>query len=116
MRGITVTELELLDCFRAVPDLLDPEVPWCYNAVEYLVEVDGLTVSFTISPSYRDVRIEVRREGKLLIEVLAKDVADVRVLDEPGADALEVVVDERSCLRLQLRPSFELRQGFEGGA
>ncbi len=40
----------------------------------------------------------------------------MRVIDEPGVDAVEVVMAERSWLRMQLRPVFEVTQGFEADA
>lgn len=110
---MTATELELLACFGVEPQLLDAHVPWCYNEATYLVEVDGLSVTFVVAPGYRDVELGVRRGEQRLLGLKAGGVRDVRVLDEPGVDAVEVLIAEGSWLRLQLRPSFEVTQGFE---
>ncbi len=112
MDGITATELQLLACFGVEPRLRDPGVPWCYNDAAYAVEVDGLSVSFAVQPAYRDVRLIVRRGEQRLFEFNSMGVRDVRVIDEPGVDVVEVVLDERSWLRLQIRPAFEVTQGF----
>ena len=112
MGGIKATELELLACFGVEPQLLDVDVPWCYNDAAYLVEVDGLSVSFAVQPAYRDVRLIVRRAEQRLFEFRAVGVGDVRVIDERGIDAVEVVLAEQSWLRVQLRPAFEVTQGF----
>jgi hypothetical protein len=113
MNGITAQEWELLGCFAVEPQLLDPAAPWCYNDAVYVVEVDGLTVSFAIQPAYRDVRLIVRREGQRLYELNAVGVADVRVLDEPERDIVEVRLSEREWLRVQVRPRFEITQGLD---
>jgi hypothetical protein len=113
MHGITATELELLSCFGVEPQMLDSGVPWCYNDAAYQVEVDGLSVSFAVQPAYRDVRLIVRRGEQRLDELNAVGVADVRVLNEPGHDLVEVQLSERDWLQVQLRPAFEITQGFE---
>jgi hypothetical protein len=114
MNTITATELELLACFEVEPHLLDADEPWCYNDAAYSVEVDGLSISFAVQPVYRDVRVIVHRGGQRLFEMNAVGVADVRVLDEPGVDAVAVVLSAQSSLRLQLRPTFEVTQRFDG--
>jgi hypothetical protein len=113
MRAITATELQFLECFEVEPVLLDPKDPWCYNDAAYLVEVDGLSVSFAIQPSYRDVRLIVRRGEQRLFELNATGVADVRVIDEPGVDTVEVLLTETALLRMQLRPVFLIEQEIE---
>jgi hypothetical protein len=53
MDGITAREWELLGCFGVEPQLLDPDVPWCYNDAVYEVEVDravGVVCRPTIVP------------------------------------------------------------------
>jgi hypothetical protein len=103
----------LLGCFGVDPKLLDPDVPWCYNDALYVAEVDGLSVSFAIQPSYRDVRIIVHRGSQRLYELNAVGIIDVRVLDEPARDIIEIRLSEREWLRMQVRPRFEITQGFD---
>jgi hypothetical protein len=55
----------------------------------------------------------VKREGRPLFEFDAKMVADVRVIDEPGVDAIVIEFKERCWLRMQLRPTFESTQQFD---
>jgi hypothetical protein len=113
MSGIIAQELELLECFGVEPQLLDPGVPWRYNDALYVVEVDGLSVSFAVQPAYRDVRLIVSRGGQRLYELNAVGVADVRIIDELGRDIVEVRLSEREWLRVQVRPTFEITQGFD---
>ena len=111
MSAVSATELQMLGCFGVEPELLDPDVPWSYNDAVYLVDLDGLTVSFAIQPSYRDVRIIVNRGNQRLFELNAVGVTDVRVIDAPGIDAVEVLLANSCWLRMQLRPAFEITQG-----
>ncbi len=107
------SELPLLACFGVEPRLLDPRTPWFYNAAVYEVEVDTVSVSFTIEPACGEVRIVVRRRGQRVFELNAKLVSDVRVIDEPGVDAVEIDMTAGSWLRMQLRPTFEITQAFD---
>lgn len=109
---ITATELQMLACCEVEPSLLDPDVPWSYNTATYVFERDGMLVTFTIRPSYRDVRINVKRGEQRVFEFNAKGVADVIVPDERGVEAIEIVITEGSRLRLQLWPTVEITQGF----
>jgi hypothetical protein len=113
MHDITATELQMLECFGVEPQVLDPNEPWCYNDALYLVELDGLSISFAVQPAYQDVRLIVHRGEQRLYELNAVGVRDVLVLDEPERDIVEVRLSEQEWLRLQLRPSFEITQGFE---
>jgi hypothetical protein len=113
MNGISAQEWELLACFGVEPQLAEQDIPWCYNDSVYAVEVDGLSVSCATHPSYRDVRVIVLRGNERLYELNAVGVADVRVLDEPGHDILEIRLSEREWLRVQLRPTFEITQAFK---
>jgi len=110
------TEFGLLTCFGVEPHLLDADIPWCYNTATYNVEVDGLAVSFAVQPAYCQVRLEVRRAGQRLFAVAADWVAELRVIDESGVDAVEVEFGAGAWLRLQLRPAFEITQGFASEA
>lgn len=106
-------ELELLACFGVEPQLREAGVPWWDNDAVYLIDIDGLSVSFAIVPGYLfDVRVIVCRGEQRLFEFNARSVADVRVIDERSIDAVEIVLSEQSWLRITLRPAFEITQGF----
>lgn len=107
------TEIALLLCFGAEPELLDADVLWCYNVATYRFEVEGFAVSFTVEPGYCRVHLDVRRDGLRLFGFAAEWIAELRVIDEPDVDAILVVMDVNSWLRLQLRPTFEVTHGFK---
>ncbi len=92
--------------------MLDGDVLCCYNNASYQVEVNGLSVSFTIAPGYRDLRHIVRCREQRLFEFKAVGVLDVRVIDEPGIHAVKLVLTEKPWLRLQLSLGFEVIHGM----
>ena len=110
MSKITAQEWELLACFAVEPTLLDPDEHWSDNDVVDLVDVDGLTVSFAVQPSQKDIRLIVRRCEQILFELNAMDVTDVRIVNKPGYDLVEILLSQAWCVRLQLRPTFKFRR------
>jgi hypothetical protein len=113
MKAITAQDWELLGCFGVEPQLAEPDIPWCCNDSVYVVEVDGLSLSCAIQPSYRDVRLVIRRGSQRLYELNAVGVEDIRVIDESERDILEVRLSHQEGLRVQLRPTFEITQGYQ---
>jgi hypothetical protein len=111
--AITATELELLACLGAEPTLAEPDKPWCYTDSMYEVTLDDLRVTLTIHPSYHDVEFVAARAGQPLYELKAIGVQDVRVLDFPGCDVFEIWLSKQEWLRVQLRPRFSIKHGFE---
>jgi hypothetical protein len=102
----------MLACFAVEPQLLDDRLPWFCNVVDYRFDVDGYSVLFSVTPNYPDIRILVRRGERRLFEFNLRAVRDVRIIDESEVDAVEVIIDGQSKLRLQLRPVFEITQEF----
>jgi hypothetical protein len=114
MRIVTASELQLLECFGVEPELLDLiDIPWSYNEARYRVEIDGYFISLTLQPAGRVVRLLVSRGYQLHYELNALGVNDVKVLDEPGRDILEVELSECESLRLQIRPSVQITHRLE---
>ena len=114
MREISVTELQLLSCLGVEPELSDPTVAsWYYNTATYRVQLDRCDVVLVLQPASRDLQLTINVNGQRSFELTAMTVHDVRVIDEQGVDALEIVLDARSQLILQLRPRLEIIQQFQ---
>ena len=109
-------EMDLLGCFGVEPQLREADVDWLYNESTYSIDVDGLTVSFVVEPAYCRIALDVHRSGRRLFAFSGRWVVNMMVIDEPGVDAIEVTVDAHSWLRVQLRPAFEVTQGFDPDA
>jgi hypothetical protein len=112
MNEITATELDLLACFGVEPELRDPNVPWQYNRATYLLDVDGWAVSFTIEPSCHELLLTLHHGGQRVLEFAANSFTDMRVVDVPGRDAIEVQLSERGWFMLQVRPTVEVVQAY----
>ena len=51
---------ELLAFFGAEPKVLDPNVPWFYNTLDFEVEHQGFVVQCRLAPAYGDVDARLR--------------------------------------------------------
>jgi len=111
--GIRATELQLLACFGVEPRWLEAGIPWYYNTATYTVALDRWQIEFVVQPSCGDVQLRIDCAGQRCFEFSATAVWDVRVIDQPGVDAVEIVMDERSRLTLQLRPNVKMIQHFQ---
>jgi hypothetical protein len=109
MRSISVQESDLLCFFESEPERLDANVPWPYNDFTYRVVRGELDLSFTIAPAMKDVRFTLKANGRVLYELNAAGIADVRYRHDLGRESLELILNPRATLWLTLRPEIALR-------
>jgi hypothetical protein len=50
---------ELLAFFGAEPKVLDPDLPWFYNTLDFEVERQGFVVQCSLAPSYGDIDVRL---------------------------------------------------------
>ena len=62
---------------------------------------------------YVDVEFIAARKDWSIYELKAIGAEDVRVLDFPGCDVFEIWLSKKEWLRIQLRPRFCIKHGFE---
>lgn len=105
MSSASVSELELLSFFEVVPKLLDPENVWDYNDALYEVNQGELELSFSLAPSYKDVRLILKRGNDTLYELNAVGVEDIKYHNDSGRESLEVVFNSRDRFLLRLKPT-----------
>jgi len=110
MSKLTVEELDLLTFFECEPKRLDEGIPWPYNDFTYEYEGGKWSISFSIAPAYRDVRIVLRCEGVAVYELNAVEVSDVAYERAYGKETLTVDLNERDRLILVLKPSISINQ------
>ena len=70
-------------------------------------------MTFKVHPSYVDVEFIAIRDDRPIYELKAIGAADVRVLDFPGCDVFEIWLSKKQWLRIELRPRFGIKHGFE---
>lgn len=104
-------EHELIGFFEVEPTLTDPDLPWLYNDVAFVLEVEGKPFSATINGGYGDLDIRWGPAGEAALSLALREVQGLRVVRESGREWL--VADFRkdaatAPLRLQIRPALRL--------
>jgi len=74
---------ELLAFFEAEPTLLDPQVPWIYNTLDFSTTRDGIEVRCRFVPSY----------GNLMTRLLVADT-ELAKFELCGAEAFRLLADK----------------------
>ena len=105
---ISAEELQLLSFFEVEPKKRDQDVPWPYNDFLYELVRGDLHLSCAIAPSYKDVRVKLKRAGSTVYELNAMDIEDVRYYNEKGREVLAFVINERETLWLRLKPEISI--------
>ena len=101
MRRITAEEFELLSFFEVEPKLASDD-PWPYADALYEVSQGALTLSVSIHPAYRDVRVVLKHDGKIVYEMNAMGVADVRYgKDDQAVEELEIALTDQDSVTLR---------------
>jgi hypothetical protein len=102
-RVVSVEELDLLSFFEVRPTSRDDDFPWPYGSFSYQLARPAFDISFTIWPAYKDVHLIVK-SGGFEFELDAKSVEDVQYHKDKGLETLELVMNFRDTVLLQLRP------------
>jgi hypothetical protein len=114
MADLTATELELLTFFEVLPKLRDEGDPWNYNDAAYEVQRADVSLTFSVAPAYKDVRLVLKRGEHLLYELNAMDIEDLKYENNRGREALEIAITTRESIRLQLKPEISILQNLRG--
>ena len=101
-------ESDLRDLFGADPALLDPELPWNRNVLNFEAVVGPDTIECVMEPAYQTLTLRwVRRERELVYLDLER-VAGIEVDRYRGRASLIVRFDpatSRGQVRIQIRPA-----------
>lgn len=76
MRPLSIQEIDLLDFFEVEPNRPEPDIPWTYDNSVYEVG-DSLRLFFGVTPSSKDVSLELRVGDDILYELSALGIEDV---------------------------------------
>jgi hypothetical protein len=102
---ISASDLDLLSFFEVEPKPRDDNVPWPYNDFLYETVRDEFHISCAVAPAYKDVRLILSVNGRVLYELNAVGVDDVRYQTDRIGEALEVLISSRERLTIRLRPA-----------
>jgi hypothetical protein len=107
-------EHELLSLFESEPILLDANVPWTYNHLQFTRTIGESTVECVIEPGYETLQFRWSQRG---VEIVALDlhwVAGLTVESDGGREALVAHFRERSGvskLCIQFSPHIHISWG-----
>jgi hypothetical protein len=108
MEIISAEEHEVLSFFEVLPTPTDNDVPWPYNDNLYEIDRDGLSMSCTIAPAYKDVRIILKCNGSKLYELNSVGVRDVRYSNKEGRETPEIILSKNEYILLRVKPRIEI--------
>jgi hypothetical protein len=103
---------ELVGFFEAVPRVLDPELPWYYNILDFETERQGILVRCRIAPSYGDIQVRLDRAGTELARVGVTEFKTFSLLVSAQGEALVATSEgDRRTFCLMLKPRVWLGLG-----
>jgi hypothetical protein len=105
---ITASDLDLLTFFEVEPKPRDADVPWPYNDFLYETTRGEFKISCAVAPAYKDVRFILSLNGRMLYELNAVGVSDVRYEKDGEGELLEIIISSRESLTLRLRPEVSI--------
>lgn len=110
MRHITAQEFEFLSFFEVEPKLASDDL-WLFADVLYEVSQGALSLSVSIHPAYRDVRVILKHSGNTVYEMNAMGVADVRYgKNDQAVEELEIALTSQHSVTLRINPTIQIRQ------
>ena len=116
MNYISAEEHELLSFFEVEPERASPDTPWPYNDFSYHVSLDAYDITFEIYPAYKDLSLTIRHNGIELYSFVALSVKDVRYLQDPRIETLEILISDHESIWLRLRPTVLITQKYSAEA
>jgi hypothetical protein len=98
---------ELIAFFEAEPTVLDPDVPWLYNTLDFTTVRDAIEVRCHIVSSYGRIATRLVLAGQELAKFELRDAESIRIVMEKGQEVLVASFAPTKRLdnfALQLRP------------
>ncbi|HEX6644289.1 MAG TPA: hypothetical protein VF037_06410 [Gemmatimonadales bacterium] len=102
---------DLRELFGADPALLDPDLPWDRNVLNFESVIGPDTVECVIEPAYQTLTVRWIRRDRELAYLDLERVAGIEVDRYRGRASLIVRFDaglERGQVRIQLRPAVHI--------
>lgn len=110
--SISVEEWELVHFFEVLPVTLEENIGWPNNDFAFEVQQGDLIFSFAIYPTYKDVRLILKHQEKIVYEFNAMNVVDVRMGLEKQQPFLEIVLPAEQKLLICLKPTLQIKHTY----
>lgn len=111
--GISAQDWELLGFFECEPVLLEPNEMWWGNTATYEYRAGNQRVVFSVAPAYRDFTLQLHVDGRLVLDISALRVHDIRIAKFVDSEAVEILYSDQQRMTLQLRPEIQVRQIYQ---
>lgn len=101
-------DAELRDLFGVEPAVLDPNLPWLRNVLNFDAVIGADRLECVIEPAYQTLSLRWTRRGRELVFFDLERVAALQVDRYRGRGSLIVRFDpalDRGLVRIQIRPA-----------
>src|SRR5262245_54094749 len=98
---------ELLAFFGTEPKVLDPNVPWFYNTLEFEVEREGIAVRCRLAPAYGQIEVRLLSGATELVRLDIRSFKTLRLYTTSQWEVLIAIFDrgqEEETFGLMLKP------------
>lgn len=98
---------ELLAFFGAEPTVLDPDVPWFYNTLEFEIERQGFLVQCRLAPAYGDIGVRLQLGGMELVRLHLRSFKALSLIMKAEGEILVATFDRgqgEETFSLMLKP------------
>jgi hypothetical protein len=105
---------QLVSLFECEPVLMDPELSWRFNTMDFAYRRGDDAVDVTIEASYGEMTVRWLDRGLERAYLVVKGIAGLAVESDRGREALVATFgpgDGRPPLRLQVRPHVHILWG-----
>jgi hypothetical protein len=110
--SFSVDEYDLLGFFEVTPTPIDRDISWAYNDSAYEVSRNGVHLIFVVTPVSRDVRIKLKVGERLIYELNATGIHDVKHHREKGRESLELILAPQDSLWIRLNPEISINHSM----
>ncbi len=98
---------ELISAFESEPEILDPDVPWYYNALTFRGEREGIRYRIQINPANGEIGIELSNSSQTISTLQIDGVTEMTAQYNKAESLLIASFDEddqRRLLKIRLKP------------
>jgi len=108
-------EYELMSFFETEPIKLDPNVPFHYNHLTYIIKNKNEKIEVHISPAYGDIEIFWEQNDILRFNWRLYDIESLKIDNKDGMECLIIkfIPENISDCYMWVKPSFKIIGGMK---
>jgi hypothetical protein len=106
---------ELVSLFEGDPTLSDPDVPWIYNRVTFVIERGDERIEVTIHQADREFAFTWSIRGRSVVKLDLGNVVGLEVTKEDSREGLRLTTADPDAEPLHIDVSPEFRIAWKSG-